>query len=200
MLRRPVCKRAICAYLMLSLFFWQAPVFSAVDEGDPSEVVERLSDFGYAPGEIIVQLKKGASISDLQGLNRQFKVAEVREIFSKRPSARETLDTLRKKRAALEAEQHPEWDWWGNPDSSEFKAYQRRLANEKEELDQQILAQEELTARLERKQQQASNDLDSSDRVEDTYLLTTDEDADVPSLVKAYQGHPAVEYAEPNYR
>lgn len=196
--------------VVLSLALGILPRVSAAEEGgsddaafsrrDPFEFSELQESkaLAYAPGELVVKLKPGASLAELEPLNQQFGVTASDPVFPKATDPKEHLTTLKQKLATL-APGHEGWSWYTDKDSQEAKDYTARIAKEREELQQQIQAQEELIERLNRRQARAPEGA-VAPALDTTYLFKGPESADILALAKAYAQHPAVEYAEPNYR
>ncbi len=187
----------------------------AASEETPPETRDHVA------GEVIVKLKEGFDLSHLEQLNERFGVTSVTEVFPKQDSPQERLAQLKEQRTGLKAKEHQTWYWWTDKDSPQYREYRAKIEAEKQALETQIKAQEELIARLERRQKRAPKEPRASARdfprlaagaarnveeavpptLDKTYLLkTSDEKTDVASMVEAYQANPAVEYAHPNRR
>ncbi len=161
---------------------------------DPTQEAEP----DYTPGRIIVKLKTGAALADLEPLNQRFGVTSVQDLFPKHLTPQERLEALKQKRARLGSTTHSRWYWWKDKDSKEHREYQAKIEAERVKIDQQIQAQEELIARLERRQQRAPGGV-APVALDQTYLLEFDASDGVPSVVAAYEASAAVEYAEPDH-
>ena len=211
--------------LSVSLIVWQTPAFGFLQEGDsetpsasdesfeddpeeahPADLPEESSDpdenissaSTYVPGELIVKLKEGHDLSELNDLHQRFGVTFSEKISPASLAPQERLEELKKKRAGLESPDHSGWYWWSDKESKEYQEYRERISKEKEDLDHQIQTQEELLHHLKQWQERTPEGV-ASPSLERTYILGAGESADIPSLAAAYQRHPAVEHAEPNY-
>ena len=151
----------------------------------------------YAPGELIVKLKEGSAIEDLQELNTTYNVASVDKVFKDISAPEDNLKQLKDKLANLSSE-HDKWYWQLDKDSQEYKDYVKRTEGEKETLESQIKAQEELVARLQQRQDRVPQGA-APPNLDNVYILKAPEDTDISSMASEYQDDPAVEYAEPNY-
>lgn len=187
--RRPM---AVALVGFLAVAGVSAGALAATSQPEPPP-----SPAAYAPGELIIKLKPDASLADLAALNARFGVMVSEPVFPKTTDPNDHLAALRRKLATL-TPKHQGWSWYADKESQEAKDYAARIAKEREELQQQIQAEEELIARLERRQQRAPAGVEAP-ALETTYLLKAPAAADVAQMAEAYAQHPAVEYAEPNY-
>ncbi len=151
----------------------------------------------YAPGQLIVKLKKDKTSVGIQGLNAKYNVSSMEKIFKELPFSPDALTELKEKLAHKSAE-HQSWYWQLDKDSREYQDYLAKIEKEKEELQKQIKAKEDLIAHLEERKKRAPNDGVSID-LDNVYLLKTDKDTDILMMTKDYKINPAVEYAEPDY-
>ena len=207
-------KRFLAFLLTSSLCLLQIPlppVETMAEESDPSPSNFRITEKPfpikrdppgvspqYLPGKLIIKLKEGHTLPELDELIQKYRILSVEEVFPPVPSAEENLAELKKKREALENPDHSGWYWWSDKDSREYKDYAERIAKEKEELDRAIQGQEELVASLAERQKQAPEGM-VPPSLKGSYLLKTVPDADIPALVSVFQAHPAVDSANPNY-
>lgn len=152
----------------------------------------------YAPRQIIVKLKEGKTLNDLKELNSKYNVTSTEKVFKETASAQDTLQQLKTKLANLNAE-HQGWYWQLDKNSKEYQDYIARITKEKENLQNQIQAQEELVTHLEQRQKRAPQGV-TPPNLKNIYLFKTKEDTDISQMVADYQIDPAVEYAEPNYK
>lgn len=151
----------------------------------------------YALGELIVKLKEGKTLEDIQELNAKYNVTAIEKVFKDIPPAQVTLDELKGKLAKLGIE-HQSWYWQLDKDSPEYKDYTAKIEKEKQALQKQIQAQEELVNHLEQRQKRAPEGA-TSPNLENIYLLEIDKETDIPLMASEYQANSAVEYAQPNY-
>ncbi|OIO32980.1 MAG: hypothetical protein AUJ70_04200 [Candidatus Omnitrophica bacterium CG1_02_40_15] len=152
----------------------------------------------YAPGELIVKLKQGQTLQDIKGLNTKYNVNSAEKVFQDTSNPKDSLKQMKDKLASLTAE-HQGWYWQLDKDSKEYKDYVAKLEKEKQGLQEQIKAQEELIAKLEERQKRAPEGT-TAPNLENIYLLDAGQDANIPLMAKDYANNPAVEYAEPNYK
>ncbi len=150
------------------------------------------------PGELIVKLKEGHTLAELDGLKQKYRILSDEPVFPPVVSPQESLAELKKQRTALENPDHSGWYWWSDKESKESKDYETRIAQQKENLDKAIKNKEQLIDHLQARQQRAPEG-SSAPSLEGIHLLRAAEDADIPLLVNKFQDHPAVAYAEPNY-
>ena len=219
-------KRFGVIFLVISLSLWQSPLGPemARADNDDEEIqdpeegfqdpqgpsgefqdipgksgdAQVMGGFGnkFVPGELIVKLKEGADPSSLQALNQKYAVTSTERIFQDIPAPEETLKTLKDQLAAL-SPGHPSWYWWADKDSPESKDYQTRIAKEKEQLEAQIKAKEDLIARLAQRQGRAPQGA-TPPSLKGIYLLKAAPGTDIQAMAAEYQAHPAVQYAQPN--
>lgn len=180
----------------------------AFEEDISGEMSEELEDVQsltpeknapeYSPGELIVKLKEGTTIEALQELNAKYNVSSVEKVFKEAPSAHEVLEELKEK-ASQKVVEHESWYWQLDKDSQEYKDYAVKIEKEKQELQEQILAQEELVAHLEQRQKRAPEGT-VAPSLENVYLLKTNPQIPISLMASDYQASPSVEYAQPNYK
>ena len=195
--QRSGVKRFFVFLLTYSLCLLQTPLPAAravvSEEGSLP-----AADSEYAPGDLIIKLKEGHTLPELDGLRQEHRILSAEQVFPKVPSAEESLEKLKKERQALENPDHSGWYWWSDKESKEYKKYAERVAKEKERLDRAIQGQEELVAHLAARRRRAPKGA-TAPSLDGIYLLKAVQEADVPALVAVFQAHPAVAYAEPNY-
>lgn len=151
----------------------------------------------FVPGELIVKLKEGKTLEDIKELNAKYKVNSIGKVFKDTPSPQETLKQLKDRPIKLGTE-HDNWYWQLDKNSQEYKDYIAKLEKEKEALNKQIKAQEELIAHLEQRQKRAPEGVTVPD-LTNIYLLKTSQDINIIFMVQEYKANANVEYAEPNY-
>jgi hypothetical protein len=147
----------------------------------------------YVPGQLIVKLKEGKTLGDIRDLNAKYNVTSSEKVFKDTPSPQQTLDELKAKYNALGS---PSSDSWYRQLNN--KEYLAQIEQEKQELQEQIKAQEGLVTDLQERQKRAEEGVETP-KLDNIYTLTTDKDTDIPSMAQAYSQNPNVEYAEPNY-
>lgn len=152
----------------------------------------------YAPGELIVKLKEGQTLQDINDLNTKYNVNSAEKVFQDTSNPKDSLKQMNGKLVSLTAE-HQGWYWQLDKNSKEYKDYIAKLEKEKQGLQEQIKAQEELIAKSEERQKRASEGT-TAPNLENIYLLETGHDTNIPLMAKDYADNPAVEYAEPNYK
>jgi DNA-binding transcriptional MerR regulator len=168
------------------------PVFSetTIASSEDLTVTEEINE--YAPGQLIVKLKDGATLEDIAELNQKYNVTSVEKVFKDTPSAQEVLEELKQKLKGLEAEEHKGWYWQLDKDSEEYKEYIARIEKEKEELEMKIAWKEKLIAKLEQRQERTVEDATTSN-LDNIYLLETTQETDIPTMAEEYADNPAVE-------
>ncbi len=152
----------------------------------------------YAPDEIIVKLKEGKNLDDIKELNEEYNVISSEKIFKEATKAEDVLKQLKEKLSKLGTE-HDNWYWQLDKNSKEYKEHAAKLQKEKEEVQGQIAAQEELISRLEQRQKRAPEGAVTAD-LGNIYVLKAKENTSIPVMVGAYNANPNVEYAQPNYK
>lgn len=177
----------------------QIPVKQTVNSFEPQKKTDSSSEAEapqYGPAQLIVKLKEGRTLEDIGELNEKYSVTQTEKIFKETQTPRETLRELKDKLAKLT--EHQSWYWQLEKDSQEYKAYLAKIAKEKEGLQNQIQAEEELAERLSKRKMRAPQGT-VSPNLANIYLLKTADKADILAMVSDYRGNPSVEYAEPNY-
>jgi hypothetical protein len=211
--RKSSLKQLLVLLLVASLCLLQTPIPSAqamVEESTPptkAMVDDSLHTEDqpsgdlpeYVPGELIVKLKEGHTLAELDDFRQKYQILGSEPVFRKVVSPEAGLAELKKRREALENPDHSGWYWWKDKESKESKDYEARVAKEKEDLDRAIEAKEQLIGRLQARQKRAPEG-SVVPSLEGIHLLKTAPDADISSLVAVFQSHPAVEYAQPNYK
>lgn len=193
-------KLKLCQTVILSLLLVLSPPILAEEAYLPSGIsAKKLDPASYVPGQLIVKLKESKTTTDLQELNSKYKVSSMEGVFKDAPNPEVVLSGLKEDLAKLDVE-HQRWYWQLDKDSQEYKDYQQRIEKDKEGIREKIKRQEELIARLRRRQKRATAGKDGSSNLENIYLLKTQStDTDISGMVEDYKESPAVEYAEPNY-
>ncbi|MBI5286000.1 MAG: hypothetical protein HY878_00205, partial [Deltaproteobacteria bacterium] len=151
----------------------------------------------YVPGQLIVKLKEGKVLEDIQELNAKYNVTSTERVFRDTPDPKQNLEELKDKLSKLSPE-HQGWYWQMDKESQEYKDYLGKLEEEKQTLQNQIQVQEELITHLEERQERAPEGAEPP-KLDTTYSLETSQDIDIPKMAEDYKNNPAVEYAEPNY-
>ncbi|MDD5136165.1 MAG: S8 family peptidase, partial [Candidatus Omnitrophica bacterium] len=152
----------------------------------------------YKPGEIIVKVKEGCAISDIDSLNARYNVVSPEKAFPMYVEPREKLDTLRKELSDPSGG-HSSWYWQLDKNSDEYKKYEERLAAEKKALEEKIKKEADAAARLEAYNAECGSDGVATPGLDRIYLLKFDSFMDAKQLADIYKNDPAVEYAHPNY-
>lgn len=173
--------------LHLPAFGW------AAEESDKTEA----GSSEYVRGELLVKMREGFDSLALEALNQQFGILKVTELFPHVASAQERLDALKKQRADLESA-NSSWYWWAGQEQEDDRGSHAQRAQYKEILERQVRTLGELVNRLEQRQKRAPHRVAPVD-LGNVYLIQAHPSANVPLLVAAYQRHPGVRYAEPNY-
>lgn len=152
----------------------------------------------YAPGKLIVKLKEGSSLTDIQELNSKYNVFSSDKVFQEFPSPYKTLEELKNELSGI-GKEHESWYWQLDKDSKEYKDYAAKIEKEKEDLQNQIKSQEELIAKLEERQKRAPEG-QTQPNLENIYILKTNQDTNILQMAEDYKNNPNVEYAEPDYK
>lgn len=194
-------KRIRIAMLIISglVLLNNAIVMAQVEEDAavPFKNENKIKTAEYVQGELIVKLKDGKTLKDIQELNNQYAVNSTKELFPKTAAPEQVLKELKDKLANIGVE-HENWYWQMDKNSQEYKDYQVKIEQGKKELQQQIQAEEELIAHLAQRQQRAPEGIETP-KLENAYVLTASQNTDIPAMAKEYSSNPNVEYAEPNY-
>jgi subtilisin family serine protease len=144
----------------------------------------------YVPGEFIVKLKKAKTLSDIKDLNARYGIEKVSRVF---PDHQAELLRLKDKLVKLQT-RHERWFWQLDKHSKEYRDYLERINQEKAELENKIKEKQALIAQEERNKKDPA-----ASHLENTYILKTAGQKDILPLIKQYEKHPAIDYAEPNY-
>lgn len=151
----------------------------------------------YAPGQLVIKLKQGRNLDDIQELNLNYNVRTSEKVFKDTPSPEETLKEMKETLGKLDTS-HESWYWQLDKNSQEYKDYAAKIKQEKDDLARQIEAQEKLIAKLEQRQKRAPADAQTPG-LDNIYLLNSDSGTNIPAMEAEYSANDAVEYAEPNY-
>lgn len=173
--------------------------------GEPAEVMlpgqeldkSQVKAAEYVAGELIVKLKEGRTLTDIEELNNKYAVSATEDVFPKITDPNQTLDELKNKLANFSTG-HDTWYWQMDKNSQEYKDYQAKMDEEKAALENEIKVQEELIAHLEERQKRVPEGAESP-KLENTYILKTDQNANIQDMAQEYSANPNVEYAEPDY-
>ncbi len=160
----------------------------------PSDVLEGSSN-SNPQAQLIVKLKYGRTLADIQELNKKYTVGSIGEITDTVSGSNNTLKELKKKLAELNAK-HDIWYWQLEKDSSEYKNYIEKIEREKKELNEKIIIQEETLGYSEKTEEMAPENVPN---LEYTYVLNVPENIDIIQMSADYKINTAVEYAKPNY-
>jgi thermitase len=163
----------------------------------------------YVPGEIIVKLREGRKISDIQNILEKQGIKTYKKVFSEIVDPKKELENLKNKLNEITSLKKNLARILNKISLSQtaslaelFKKSveaSKELDSQIEKLQEAIQKQEELIKKLEERQKRVSFQI-SPPNLENIYLLrTTDKKADIFSLIEEYQKNPAVEYATPNY-
>lgn len=174
----------------------------SISENSP----QKLTSPEFVSGQLVVKLKDGKTLEDIEDLNAKYKVVSVERIFKDSLSPQDALKQLKDKLSRLTPE-HQTWYWQLDKESVEYKEYIAKIKKERESLQKQILAQEDLITHIEERQKRAAQGITLPNQgitlpnLENIYILETsqEQETDIPSMAADYQANPAVEYAEPNY-
>ncbi|MFH1198699.1 MAG: S8 family serine peptidase [Candidatus Omnitrophota bacterium] len=201
-------KRVLSVIFVLALAFFGCVIsgdYVGAADSDKPGIRSRLENEGlkdtgpkFMPGEVIVKLKEGATTSDIQELNNKYKITAQERVFKDIPNPQEDLKKLKDKLANLDTK-HESWYWQADKDSKEYKDYLAKIEKEKEDLNKQIKAKEDLIAKLEERQKRAPEDAVAPKLDNILILKAEDKNMDVAQMVSDYSANPNVEYAEPNY-
>ncbi|MFH1442316.1 MAG: S8 family serine peptidase [Candidatus Omnitrophota bacterium] len=161
------------------------------------EVIKTKKSNQYEPNQLIIKLKEGKQLTNIQGLNLKYNIASAEKVFSDIVNPKQALNNLKDKLSKLDSQEHNKWYWQIDKDSQEYEDYITRIEQEKEAIAKQIEAKEKLVSRMEQAQGNAKQIKDP--HLENIYLLRAEEDTDVILMAREYSSNPLVEYAEPNY-
>ena len=152
----------------------------------------------YKPGELIVKIKEGYTISDINDLNNTYNVTSSDKAFSTYENPKDKIDQLQKKLDDL-ATGHNSWYWQLDKNSDEYKKYQAKIASEEKGLKDQIDKEKETLARLDAYTEECKANGTSVPNLDQIYVLKLDPSANIQEAENAYKNNPAVEYAHRNY-
>lgn len=182
-------KKFICIFSIIVIFGFLANNAVKAENGAGQE---------YIPGQLIVKLKEGKSLTDIRELNTKYNVTSSQKIFKETTSPpEETLKQLKDKLTDLSKE-HGTWYWQLDKNSREYKDYAAKIENEKTQTEEQIKAQKELLSRLEQRQKRAPARLTPPD-LNNTYILNIPKQTDILIMANDYKSNPAIEYAQANH-
>ncbi|MDD5136809.1 MAG: S8 family serine peptidase, partial [Candidatus Omnitrophica bacterium] len=156
------------------------------------------SGLSYKPGELIVKVREGCSISDIDGLNSQYKATAVERSFPAYIEPKERLDLLKREIIDL-SEGHNSWYWQLDKNSDEYKKYEAKLEAKKKDLEARIRREADAVARFEAYNEECRNSEEAPPNLDQIYCLKFDSSMDAGQLAEIYKNDPAVEYAHPNY-
>lgn len=162
----------------------------------PMDVSEKSSG-NNVEGQLIVKLKHGRTLADIQELNDKYPIKSVGEIadIASGSESNDELKELKEGLAKLD-NKHDSWYWQLEKGSSEYKDYIERIEREKAELKEKITIQEEMIRSS--GQTDGTNPEDTAN-LEYTYVLNVPESIDLIQMSADYKFNSAVEYAKINY-
>lgn len=160
----------------------------------PSDVFEE-SSANNPQAQLIVKLKYGWTLTDIQELNRKYTVGCIGEITDTASGSNNTLKKLKKELSELDAK-YDTWYWQLEKGSSEYKNYIEKIEREKKELQEKIVIQEETLGYSGKTKEITPED---TPNFEYTYVLNVPENINIIQMAADYQINNAVEYAKPNY-
>jgi hypothetical protein len=160
----------------------------------------------YAPNQIIVKLKEGRKISDIQNILDKHGIKEIQKSFSETIDPRQKLEELKKQLSELNSFRNKWFQKLAQLLSKNFLFQTAQVSDffrdsiaQVQDLESQIKAQEELIRKLEQRQKRALPGV-LLPKLDKIYLLKLPSPkSDIFSLISEYQRNPAVEYATPNY-
>lgn len=136
----------------------------------------------YVPGEIIVKLRDGKSLEDIQMLNALYRV-QSRDIFADLPTPEKKIEELRKRYEDL---------------IERSKDYSHKASGELERIREEIDKYERLIEHREERRRRAPSDIVPI-KLENYFHLKTDNpDVNINRMIIEYESDPAVEFAQPN--
>ncbi len=142
----------------------------------------------FAKGEVIVKLKQGKTLADLDDINVRYRIVFAEKLFKTPIPPEARLNKLKDNLFGIEKK------------ASKSLSPQEKicLSLERNKISRNINALEKLIAHLGQRQRRAPH-VTIAHNLENVYLLKTNNQDDVRGVVSSYTKHPAVEYAEPNY-
>ena len=161
------------------------------------QLKDRAQGRKFVPGQIIVKLKEGAGLNDIQELNQACGVISAEQAFPPAPNPERTLQELKEELAQLSSE-HERWFWQLDKDSLEYKQYMQKTERRRQALQARIKAQEDFSRHLKIRQARAPKGA-KKPSLDNIYLLTIKGEKDIHSAIARYKLNPNVEYAGPNY-
>ncbi len=199
-----------CLFFIISIFFC-ATVFA---QKNTQVLVKKLAPCAYYPKivnkdvsilkvdkserQIIVKLKPSETIDTLTPLNQKYDVVSVEKVFKDVLSPEAVLAKLKKDFSEV-GKKHDTWFWQLDKNSKEYKEYEEKLKQQKDELANRIQNQEKLIVKLEERQKRVVQKKDPPD-LSSIYLVETKNSSNIKAMVSDYSQHSAVAYAEPNLK
>jgi subtilisin family serine protease len=201
-------RRAILVIILAGILYALAPTLKAesIDAQDINvflparqgkEVLGEQEIPQYVPGQLLIKLKEGKTLEDIQELNQIYQVYSIEQVFPDLGSPQENLKQLKSALSNL-GKSHQRWFWQLDKDSAEYQEYEANIRKEKASLVKQIQETEEFIAHLENRQDRAQTQQGALN-LEDIYLLKTDAPVNIELMAQDYRVDLTVVYAEPNY-
>lgn len=146
----------------------------------------------YVPGQIIIKLKKGKTLNDIENLLRKYNIKSTKEILNIDINLQQKLQELNTQMLELKK---------GN----DLAANLSFLAQQEKNIQEEITYYQDLFNKLQERQQRV--EIEEGDMVvakipelENIRLLELENNkADIKKIIEDYKNNPDVEYAEPNY-
>ena len=145
-----------------------------------------------AVNEILVYLKEGKTLTDIQDLNQKYRVVSTQQPFQpflKSIKQEEQKQTEAPKEAP--ADEHDRWYWQMDKSSQEYDKYQNKIAKKETEKNQQIQTIVET-------KETTSSVTTGVNIFENIYTLKVPEGTNIEQMLLDYNTHPAVQKAIPN--
>ncbi len=171
------------------------PVNMTAEYALPEETSDASKPVEYIKGQLIVKLKNGCTLTDIQELAEKYNVISAEKVLNEAPPVRDTLTQLKQKLGELNAK-HDKWYWQLEKDSAEYKDYIAKIEQEKRDITERIAFTEEIPP--DKKEETPSPDTNTLN-MENVFVQTIPEETDILLMASDYRKNPAVEYAEPNY-
>ena len=200
-------RRAILVIILAGILYALAPTLKAesIDAQDINvflparqgkEVLGEQEIPQYVPGQLLIKLKEGKTLEDIQELNQIYQVYSIEQVFPDLGSPQENLKQLKSALSNL-GKSHQRWFWQLDKDSAEYQEYEANIRKEKASLVKHIQETEEFISHLENRQDRAQTQQGALN-LEDIYLLKTDAPVNIELMAQDYRVDLTVVYAEPN--
>ncbi|MFA4889747.1 MAG: S8 family serine peptidase [Candidatus Omnitrophota bacterium] len=184
------------AALVLTVIFF-ANIQLAFTEAKGANKWLKNNEPQYKENELVVKLKPGKKPQDVKELNLKYGVTSTEKLFQYLPTPEDILAKLKDEFSGLN-HRHDRWFWQLDKNSQEYRDYAAKIENKKNQLQQEIQAVEAVARHKQQRQKKAAQNIQPPN-LENIYLFTTSQQTAIPSMAAAYQTHPSVEYAEPNF-